>query len=225
MDRACPDPALDTAPSAAHSGSMHTGQPNGGGTHGAWMTPEEAAAILDVGLDATTSDVERAYRRLARAVHPDRLAGASRERVAAAGAEFARVTLARDVMARQVGQRPVATSYATEQPRRTSRWIVLGWLAVLFVAGVISFYGGAFPYWAGDILLRLIPLAAVATAFALSGRRAFYTATIALLAVSVLVTLLFATFGSLVALALLLVPVIGLVVQGRKQAVRPRSAR
>ena len=65
-------------------------------------------------------------------------------------------------------------------------------------------------------MLRLLPLAAAATAYALSGRRVFYALTIALLAASVLVTLALASFGSLVALALLLVPVIGLVVIGRR---------
>jgi hypothetical protein len=206
---------------------MHTGQSHGGGTHGAWMTPEEAAAILDVGLDATPSDVERAYRKLARTVHPDRLTGASRERVTAAGEQFARATLARDVLVRE-GENPTAATAAfgqdghlgPQQPRRTSRWIVIGWLTVLFIAGVVSFYGGAVPFAAGDIVLRLIPLAAVATGFALTGRRVFYAATIALLAVSVLITLVFASFGSLLALGLLLVPVIGLVVQGRARSMR-----
>jgi hypothetical protein len=182
------------------------------------MTPEQAAAILGVTLDASAPDIERAYRRRARTVHPDRLVGASRERVDAASAEFARVTLAREVLVRELEDRPIIATLEAEGTRPTSRWLVAGWLVVLCISGVISFYGGAIPYSVADVVLRLLPLAAAATAFAFSGRRVFYRVTLALLAASVLITLAFAAFGSLVSLALLLVPVIGLIAEGRKQA-------
>jgi hypothetical protein len=188
------------------------------------MSPEEAAAILGVRPGASTAEVERAYRRLARDEHPDRLAGASEERIAAAGERFSQVSLAHQVMLREIAERPVIATLEPEGPLPTGRWIVLGWLIVLFVSGVISYYGGALPYSEGDILLRLLPLAAVATAFAITGRRVFYAATIALLAASVLITLALAAFGSLVALGLLLVAVVGLIVQGRQRAERVRAA-
>jgi DnaJ-domain-containing protein 1 len=202
---------------------MQTGTGAGGGAHRGWMTPDEAAAILEVRLDASPAEVERAYRRRARTLHPDRLTDASEERIAATSEQFSRLTLAHQVMLREIAERPVI---ATIEPDAlpTGRWIVLGWLSVLFVSGVISYYGGALPYEAGDILLRLLPLAAVSTAFAITGRRVYYAATIALLAASVLITLALAAFGSLVALGLLLVAVVGLIVQGRQRAERLRLA-
>jgi hypothetical protein len=202
---------------------MHSTTHDGGTPRGR-MTPEEAAAVLEVGLDASTPEVERAYRRLARTLHPDRLSGASAERVAEASERFSRVALAHRVMLREIDARPVIATIEPEGPLPTGRWIVLGWLSVLFVSGVISYYGGALPYSVGDIVLRLLPLAAVATAFAVTGRRAYYAATIALLAASALITLALAGFGSLVALGLLLVAVVGLIVQGRQRAERIRAA-
>ena len=52
------------------------------------MTPEEAAAILHVGVDASAAEVERAYRHSARTLHPDRLAGAPEEAVTASAEQF-----------------------------------------------------------------------------------------------------------------------------------------
>jgi len=88
---------------------------------------------------------------------------------------------------------------------------------VLLVAGVISYFGGPLPYSTGDVVLRLLPLAAAATAFALTGQRVYYAVTVALLAASVLVTLALASFGSLISFGLLVLPVVGLIVIGRRR--------
>ncbi|WP_411698741.1 DnaJ domain-containing protein [Conyzicola sp.] len=180
------------------------------------MTPEDAAEVLRLRPNASAEDVERAFRARARLVHPDRLSGASADQVAAAAAEFARLTEAHRVMQRVIAEAPIIATIDPDGPPRGPRWLIIGWLAVMLVAGIISYFGGALPYSTADVVLRLLPLAAAATAFALTGRRVYYAATIALLAASVLITLALATFGSLVALGLLLVPVIGLMVQGRK---------
>ncbi|MET4581243.1 hypothetical protein ABIE21_000733 [Conyzicola nivalis] len=185
------------------------------------MTPEEAAAILHVGVDASASDVERAYRHSARTLHPDRLAGAPEDTVTASAEQFARLTLAHQVMVREIAERPVEATIEPDvpaEPPPSGRWVIIGWLSVLLVAGVISYFGGALPRSTGDVVLRLLPLAAAGTAFALTGRRVFFALTVALLAVSVLITLVLASFGSLVALGLLLVPVVGLMVMGRRRA-------
>jgi hypothetical protein len=107
----------------------------------------------------------------------------------------------------------------------TPRWVITCWLCVIFVGGLVSFYAGPLPFSPADLVLRLLPLAAASTAFALTGRKAFFVLTVVFLALSVLLTLAFATFGSLIALALLLVPALGLVVIGRgiAEAARPRS--
>ena len=192
------------------------------------MTPEEAAVILNVSLDASAEDVERAYRHHARSLHPDRLAGASKEKVTASAERFARVTLAHEVMVREIADRPVIATIEPEGPVGPppgGRWVVIGWLSVMFVAGVISYFGGALPYSTGDVVLRLLPLAAASTAFALTGRRVYFAVSVALLAASVLVTLALATFGSLVALGLLLVPVVGLLTLGRRRAAWVNASR
>ncbi|GAB3606518.1 hypothetical protein GCM10027413_19270 [Conyzicola nivalis] len=182
------------------------------------MTPEDAAAILQLRPNATAGDVERAFRARARMLHPDRLTGASEEQVAAAAEKFARLTEAHEVMQHAIADAPIIATIEPDGPPPSARWLIVGWLGVMLVAGVISFFGGAIPYSTADVVLRLLPLAAAATAFALTGRRVYYAATVALLAASVLITLALASFGSLVALGLLLVPVVGLMVQGRKVA-------
>jgi len=185
------------------------------------MTPDEAAAILHVSVDASAEEVERAYRHHARSFHPDRLAGASEQKVTQSAERFARVTLAHEVMVREINERPVVATIEPERPPGpppSGRWVIIGWLSVMLVAGVVSFYGGVLPLSTGDVVLRLLPIAAASTAFALTGRRVFFAATVALLAVSVLFTLALATFGSLIALGLLLVPVIGLIALGRRRA-------
>ena len=179
------------------------------------MTPEDAAAILHVRVTASEHDVERAFRARARELHPDRLAGASEDLIAEASQRFAVLAEAHEVMQREIAERPVIATIEPDGPPRSPRWTIVGWLGVMLVAGLVSFFGGAIPYSTGDVLLRLLPLAAAATAFALTGRRVYYALTIALLAASLLVTLALASFGSLVALALLLAPVVGLLVVGR----------
>lgn len=83
------------------------------------MTPEVAAAILNVPVDADRETITRAYNLRARMTHPDRFAGASERDLKAATAEFVRVTEARDVL-----QRPRAsqerTSPRTETPHRAA---------------------------------------------------------------------------------------------------------
>lgn len=182
------------------------------------MTPHEAATLLHVSVDASAYDIERAYRRRARTLHPDRLTTATDAQRAVSAELFARVSLAHEVMLREVAERPVVATIEPDGPLPTGRWVIIGWLGVLLVAGLISYFGGAFPLSTFDVVFRLLPLTAASTAFALTGRRAFLVLAVGLLVVSVVITLLLASFGSLVALGLLLVPVIGLIVMGRRRA-------
>ncbi|TFD95472.1 hypothetical protein E3T61_00005, partial [Cryobacterium lactosi] len=62
------------------------------------MTPAEAAAILEVAVDAELEQVERAFRFQAQRSHPDRLTAASPAELAAAAARFDRITQARAVL-------------------------------------------------------------------------------------------------------------------------------
>ncbi|MGY4857799.1 hypothetical protein [Cryobacterium sp. AP23] len=62
------------------------------------MTPAEAAALLEVAVDAELEQVERAFRYQAQRSHPDRMASATPSELAAAAARFDRFTLARSVL-------------------------------------------------------------------------------------------------------------------------------
>jgi hypothetical protein len=62
------------------------------------MTPAEAAALLEVPVDAELEQVERAFRYQAQRSHPDRMAAATPTELAAAAARFDRFTLARSVL-------------------------------------------------------------------------------------------------------------------------------
>ena len=66
--------------------------------YGVGMTPDEAAAVLGIHPDADEAEVDRAYRRLARELHPDRFIGAPETSVQAANVLFVDVTAARDVL-------------------------------------------------------------------------------------------------------------------------------
>jgi len=186
------------------------------------MIPEEAAALLRVRVDASTPDIERAFRARARTMHPDRLSGATPEQLAEAARRFALISAAHELLLRTAADRPVEALLEPDEPVRlpTGRWLIIAWLCVLLVAGAISYYGGVLPYSRADILLRLLPLAASAAAFALTGRRGFLVLTLVFTAASAVLTLALASFGSLVALGLLLVPVVGLIAVGRRRVVR-----
>ena len=62
------------------------------------MTPAEAAALLEVAVDAELEQVERAFRFQAQRSHPDRLTAASPAELAAAAARFDRFTQARAML-------------------------------------------------------------------------------------------------------------------------------
>lgn len=62
------------------------------------MSPVEAAAVLGVPLDASSSDIQHAFLRLARVTHPDVLADASEADRRKAGFRFADLKDARDVL-------------------------------------------------------------------------------------------------------------------------------
>lgn len=62
------------------------------------MTPAEAAALLEVAVDAELEQVERAFRYHAQRSHPDRMSSATPAELAAAAARFDQFTLARSVL-------------------------------------------------------------------------------------------------------------------------------
>jgi curved DNA-binding protein CbpA len=62
------------------------------------VTPEAAAGLLELDPGANRAEIDRQFRRRARASHPDLLAHASPAAIAAATAEFVRMSAARDAL-------------------------------------------------------------------------------------------------------------------------------
>jgi hypothetical protein len=113
------------------------------------MTPAEAAALLEVPVDAELEQVERAFRYQAQRSHPDRMASATPAELAAAAARFDRFTLARAVLreadderrrspgsgatgaadARSAPQRPAGASARSGRSPAGETWAAPVWAA------------------------------------------------------------------------------------------------
>jgi hypothetical protein len=74
------------------------------------MTPDEAAAVLGIRRDADEAEVDRAYRRLARELHPDRFIGAPEAAVRTASERFIDITRAREVLLKTTASRTQAAA-------------------------------------------------------------------------------------------------------------------
>jgi hypothetical protein len=193
------------------------------------MDVADALEVLGVGVDASPAEIETAFKRRARDSHPDRFTGASPAETAAASAEFIRITAARDLLLRAAAERSrehdgrptpfVYTSGSAAQVVRRQGRVVAIWAALLVVASVFCFLGGTIPRSPWNLLL-LVPLNLFAVAFARTGRSAYLVGTVLWAAANALVAVLIVSFGSLVALEILLPPVIALIVIGRGRARR-----
>lgn len=112
------------------------------------MNRSEAAALLRVAEDASVAEVEQAFRKQAKAVHPD-VAGPD------AVVDFDRVRRARDLLIepRQIGEPTPPRSEAPSEPRQPSRgaqpaepgtsgsgwgiWLAAAVAAAMFIAIVV----------------------------------------------------------------------------------------
>jgi hypothetical protein len=204
------------------------------------MTSSEAAEILRVSTNASPADIERAYRIRARLSHPDLLAGAPPREVAAAAAEFGRITQARELLIHAAERRDSPDSASGDRAaaggaaggsaaggdpqgfrRSPAWWVFSAWVILLAFAIAVSFDGGPLPKSWPDLLLRLVPLGVVSVAYAATGRRFLFIVMTVLVVITVALTVLFASFASLLVLELVLAPVIALAVIGRGRRVRP----
>lgn len=190
------------------------------------MTPDEAAAALGVGRDADAAAIDRAYRRLARELHPDRYTGRPPEEVRAASDRFIEVTRAHDVLiaaqrrpaasARVVVERPPSDPAA---PRATpvppfSWWLFGAWALLLLVGAMLS--STTDPIFTPlDLWGRLGLLVAFALATALTRRRWVWRVTLVLLALSAAAVIASTTVGGLLGLGVMVVACFGLAVQAR----------
>jgi len=204
------------------------------------MSPETAAAILGIGIDADKTELEKAYRVLARETHPDRFVGADATATAQAASKFARATQAHAILSDRIAVRAngatnlrsqsrTGTGAGTETGRVTvagaatelipmSRSVMAGWISVLALAVVLSVTGGAAPLGPLEVAIRMAVTVYFAISFALNGKRFFFVGLTVLAALTALLTFFAASFWSLVALMIFLVPVIALAGAGRRRA-------
>lgn len=182
--------------------------------------------MLGVSVDATPTEIERAFKQRARVSHPDRFTGASPAESRAAAAEFIRVTEARNLLLRLTAERGSTARVITEPliytsppaargvPRRSGATLI--WTSLLLVASVFCFIGGTLPLSPWNLLL-LVPLDVCAIAYARTSRQRALVGTLVFGAINAAVAVTIASFGSLVALQILLAPVIALVVIGQSR--------
>jgi hypothetical protein len=203
------------------------------------MTPEIAAAILDVSVDAEKATVEKAYRALARATHPDRFVGADAAATTRASAKFARATQAYGILSERAafraadaansraGSRTFAYSsgIASASTIPMSRAVIFGWIAVLSLAVVLSVTGGAAPLGVIEVSLRMAAISYLLIAFALTGRRLFFLGFAPLAILTAVFTFFAASFWSLFALMIFLAPVLALAGAGRRRAALAEALR
>ena len=200
------------------------------------MNSTEAAKLLGIAPDATRGEIERAFTQRARMSHPDRFTEVTSAQSKAAAAEFIRATEARNLLLRLAAERvgadrgraDAATVPAriTESLVYTSAPVARGvprhsgaamiWSFLLLVASVFSFLGGTLPLSPWNLLL-LVPLDVCAIAYARTSRQSALVGTLVFGAVNAAVAVVIASFGSLVALEILLAPVIALVVIGQSR--------
>jgi|GEM_PF-831634 len=203
------------------------------------MSPEIAAAILDVSVDAEKPELEKAYRSVARTTHPDRFVGADAATTARASAKFARATQAyailierasfraADAASSRAGSRTFAygSTAATVRAIPMSRTVMIGWIAVLALAVVLAITGGAAPLGVGEVSLRMALIVFLLISFARTGRRVFFVGFAPLAVLTAVFTFFAASFWSLVALMIFLAPVIALASAGRRRAALGYSLR
>ncbi|GGI47762.1 hypothetical protein BCL57_002474 [Agromyces flavus] len=189
------------------------------------LTPDEAASLLGVPRDADLSEVERAYRRLARELHPDRYAGRPVDEAAAAAARFVEVGRAHEVLVAAAADRAASSDAATGEPLpreagtppprplpRFSWWLFATWALVLVVGAALSTATGPIlvPL---DLWGRLGLLVAFALATALTRRRWVWWGTLVLLVLSGITVIASTTVAGLLGLGLMGVASVGLAVQ------------
>ncbi len=190
------------------------------------MTPDEAARVLGVESDAEQAELDRAYRRLARELHPDRFVGAPVSDLRDASARFIEVARAyrtlsearagegagADRTGRIVVEHPAAGSPRAVPLRPFSRRLFATW-ALLLVVGALLSTSTSPVLTPLDLWGRLALLVAAALATGLTRKRWAWWATLALLGLSGIAVVASTTVASLLGLGFMAVASVGIAVQ------------
>jgi len=189
------------------------------------MTPDEAARVLGVERHADQPELDRAYRRLARELHPDRFAGAPESEIRAASARFVEVGRAYRLLSETRSEAGVggASGPISSEPRPTggaravplrpfSTRLFATWTALLVIGALLS--TSTEPVVTPiDLWGRLVLLVAAALATGLTRRRWAWWATLVLLGLSGVAVIASTTVASLLGLGLMAIAAVGLAVQ------------
>lgn len=169
--------------------------------------------MLGVGVDASREAIEHAFLRRARETHPD--AGGSAD-------AFREATEARDTLLRHLAAEPVVIMRSG--PQRQGPLLLSAWVAILLIAAFLSIYGVEHPFGLAEPILRWGVLIGAALAYGITGRRGWFVLAIVAVAATALMTILFTSFGGLVALLLVSPAMLGLALSGISRArSRPSS--
>ncbi|WP_400993810.1 DnaJ family molecular chaperone [Agromyces sp. GXQ0307] len=189
------------------------------------MTPDEAARVLGVEPGADQADLDRAYRRLARELHPDRFVGAPEADVRDASARFIEVARAYRLLSearpatsdersagRIVVEHPAGGPPRTVPIRPISARLFATWTLLLLVGALLS--TSTTPVVTPlDLWGRLALLVAAALATGLTRKRWAWWATLVLLGLSGIAVIASTTVASLLGLGFMAVASVGLAVQ------------
>jgi hypothetical protein len=175
------------------------------------MTPERAAQVLGIDVDAGREAIEHAFLRKARETHPD--AGGS-------AAAFREATEARDTLLR-FDPEPVVIRTG---PQRQGPLLLSAWVAILLIAAFLSIYGVEHPFGLFEPLIRWGVLIGAALAYGVTGRRGWFILAVVAAAATALMTILFTSFGGLVALLLVSPAMLGLAMSGISRARSRRNS-
>lgn len=196
------------------------------------MTPDRAAEVLGVGVEAAPAAIERAFQARARVTHPD-VGGGSAEAFREASTArdvlvaYARLGEASDAVAGKRGAYPPGRYGPADGPppirftiyraRPQGPWLLAAWVGILVIAAFFGIYGAPHPFTVAEPLLRWAVLIGAAFAYGRTGRGALLTIAVIAVAATVVLTVLFTSFGGLLSLLLLLPGMLGLSTAGIAQ--------
>ncbi|RWZ55104.1 hypothetical protein ELQ92_15905 [Labedella populi] len=181
------------------------------------MSPERAAEVLGVDVEALPHEVTNAFAARARRTHPD-VDGGSAEAFREA-VEARNVLLSRKRAGAPGDASTAPDGYIVFDDERTGppdpadefpSWVIVPRApspaliavggALLLVAAFLSIYDVPYPWTLAEPIARWVLLIAAALAFAVTGRRGFLAVMVVLVAVTLVVNVAITTIGGLLGL-------------------------
>lgn len=205
------------------------------------MSPERAAEVLGIDVEALPHEVTNAFAARARRTHPDVEGGnadAFREAV-----EARNVLLSRKSAGAPGDARTPPDGYIVFDDERTGPpepgdefpyWVIVPQApspaligvggGLLLIAAFLSIYDVPYPWTLAEPIVRWVVLIAAALAFAVTGRRGFLAVMLVLVAATLVVNVAITTIGGLLGLFITMPAIVAINAAGFA-ARRRRTAR